>query len=230
MLEELKRDVCEANKELSRLGLARFTWGNASGLDRGRGLAVIKPSGVAYGALTPGDMAVLDLETGKRVEGALAPSSDTATHLCIYRAFPSVCGVVHTHSRFATAFAQALRAVPVLGTTHCDCFYGDVPCTREMTPGEIEGEYEENTGALIAETFRGKSCEDVPAVLVAGHGPFAWGKSVEDAVHSAAALEEVAFLAWHTLALSPCARPVCGELLDRHFKRKHGEGAYYGQR
>ncbi|MDE6030158.1 MAG: L-ribulose-5-phosphate 4-epimerase [Oscillospiraceae bacterium] len=230
MLKELKEQVYEANMLLPKYNLVTFTWGNASGIDRGRGLVVIKPSGVEYDKLTPEDMVVVELESGKRVEGSLNPSSDTPTHLVLYRAFGNIGGVVHTHSRWATVFSQAGRGIPPLGTTHADYFYGEIPCTRRMTPGEIGGEYERETGNVIAETFEGKSPDDIPAVLVHSHGPFTWGTDPHNAVHNAAVLEELAFMAWHDMMMSPDIPPMQRELMDRHYLRKHGADAYYGQK
>ncbi len=228
MLEELKKQVCEANLLLPKYGLVTFTWGNVSGIDRESGLVVIKPSGVSYDGMTPEDMVVVDLD-GNVVEGRWKPSSDTATHLELYRAFPDCGGIVHTHSRWATTFAQAGRDVPAMGTTHGDYFYGDIPCTRRMTPEEIRGEYELETGKVIAETFRNRDPMAVPAVLVCSHGPFTWGKDPEEAVHNAVVLEEVAFMAWHAMLLEPGAGRMQQELLDKHYLRKHGKNAYYGQ-
>lgn len=229
LLEALKQSVYEANMLLPKLGLVKFTWGNASGIDRGSGLMVIKPSGVEYDAMRPEDMVVLELSTGRQVEGALRPSSDTATHLALYRAFADIGGIVHTHSRWATVYAQALLGIPALGTTHGDYFHGEIPCTRLMTPGEIAGEYEKETGKVIVETLRGRSPLDIPAVLVASHGPFAWGGDAREAAHNAAVLEEVAFMAWHSARMRPDIKPMQQELLDRHYFRKHGTRAYYGQ-
>lgn len=228
MLEELKKRVYEANMLLPKYGLVTFTWGNVSGVDRERGLMVIKPSGVAYEQLRRDDMVVVDMNTGERVEGQYNPSSDTPTHLELYRHFP-VGGIVHTHSRWATIFAQCGRGIPALGTTHADDFYGEIPCTRQMTPEEIAGEYEKETGKVIVERFAGLSAEEVPAVLVYSHGPFAWGSSPEQAVHHAVVMEEVAFMAWHALLLDGSLPPMQPELLNRHFRRKHGPNAYYGQ-
>ncbi len=228
MLEELKAAVCAANLLLPKHGLVTFTWGNVSGIDRARGLVVIKPSGVAYEGMSPEDMTVVDLD-GKIVEGRYKPSSDTATHLELYRAFPACGGVVHTHSRWATSFAQAGRPIPALGTTHADDFYGEIPCTRAMTEAEIAGEYEKETGRVIVETFAGRDPAAVPAVLVRSHGPFAWGKDAAEAVHNAVVLEEAAFMAFHALMLSPAQPPIPQALLDRHYLRKHGKNAYYGQ-
>lgn len=231
MLEELKRTVCEANLLLPRHGLVTFTWGNVSGVDREGGLMVIKPSGVEYENMGPEDMVVIRLSDGERVEGRCKPSSDTDTHLALYRAFPGLGGIVHTHSRWATSFAQAGRDVPALGTTQGDYFYGDIPCTRRMTPEEIGGRYELETGNVIVETFRARRIDpdQVPAALVCSHGPFAWGTDPLNAVHNAVVLEEVAFMAFHAMALNPDLPPMQRELLDKHYLRKHGPGAYYGQ-
>lgn len=230
MLEDLKQAVWEANLQLPKHNLVTFTWGNVSGIDRAKGLMVIKPSGVEYDALNPSDLVVVDLETGKTVEGDLNPSSDTDTHLVLYRAFPNIGGVVHTHSRWATIFAQAGRGVPALGTTHGDYFYGEIPCTRRMTAEEIGGRYELETGNVIVERFRHLEPDSIPAVLVHSHGPFCWGKDANEAVHNAVVLEEVAFMAWHNLALDAALPPMQQELLDKHFLRKHGKNAYYGQK
>ena len=230
MLEELKALVCKANLELPKYGLVTFTWGNVSGVDREKGLMVIKPSGVEYDVMTPEDMVVVSLATGEKVEGKWKPSSDTATHVALYNAFPNIGGVVHTHSRWATSFAQAGKGVPAYGTTHGDYFYGEIPCTRKMTPEEIAGEYELETGNVIVETFRDLSPDDVPAVLVHSHGPFTWGKDPFNAVHNAVVLEEVAFMAFHAAALNPAITPMQQELLDKHYLRKHGKNAYYGQK
>jgi len=227
MLEELKTQVLEANLLLPRHGLVTLTWGNVSGIDRESGYVVIKPSGVPYEALTAEDLAVVDL-AGRHIEGK-KPSSDTATHLELYRAFPRCGGIVHTHSRWATTFAQAGRDIPALGTTHADDFYGPVPCTRPMTEDEIRGEYEKETGRVIAETFRNRDAESVPAVLVFSHGPFTWGQDPLAAVHNAVVLEEAAFMAWHALLLEPALGGIQPALLDRHYLRKHGKNAYYGQ-
>ena len=229
MLEALKQTVVEANLLLPRHGLVTFTWGNVSGVDREQGLMVIKPSGVEYDDLRPEDMVVVDLETGERTEGRLNPSSDTDTHLALYRAFPHIGGVVHTHSRWATIYAQAGRSIPALGTTHGDYFYGEIPCTRKMTPDEIRGRYELETGNVIVETFRDKAPDDIPAVLVHSHGPFCWGKDPLDAVHNAVVLEEIAFMAWHNQMMDPAVPVMQRELLDKHYLRKHGANAYYGQ-
>ncbi len=234
MLEELKISVCQANLMLPKHELVTFTWGNVSGIDREKGLMVIKPSGVEYEGMTADDMVVVELKTGKRVEGKWKPSSDTDTHLALYRAFPGLGGIVHTHSRWATTFAQAGRPIPALGTTHGDYFYGDIPCTRRMTADEIGGEYELETGNVIIETFNGIDPMSIPGVLVHSHGPFAWGCSPMEAVHNAVVMEEVAFMDWHAMVLeSTLGQPASGrmqqELLDKHYLRKHGANAYYGQ-
>ena len=228
MLEELKKRVFEANLALPRHGLVTFTWGNVSGIDRESGLVVIKPSGVEYDVMTADDMVVIDLE-GNKVEGRWKPSSDTPTHLELYKAFPNIGGIVHTHSRWATSWAQAGRDIPAYGTTHGDYFYGAVPCTRKMTAAEIAGEYEKETGTVIIEAFRNIEADDIPAVLVNSHGPFCWGKDPDNAVHNAVVLEELAFMAFHTEALSPKVGVMQQELLDKHYLRKHGKNAYYGQ-
>lgn len=225
----LREAVCEANIELFRRGLARFTFGNASGVDRERGVIVIKPSGVAYARLTPATMVVTDLH-GAVVEGTLRASSDMPTHAALYRAFQGIGGVVHTHSMFATVFAQARREIPCLGTTHADYFRGAIPVTRPMTRARIEGEYELHTGLEIVRRFRGLDPAAVPAVLVANHASFCWGTTVGAATEHASYLEEVATMAYHTLALDPGARPIAAALLRKHHERKHGGGAYYGQR
>lgn len=229
MLETLKKAVCAANLQLVADGLVVQTWGNASGIERRRGLVVIKPSGVAYAEMRPEQMVVVELETGKVIEGKLKPSSDTPAHLALYRAFPEIGGIVHTHSLHATAWAQAKREIPALGTTHADYFHGPVPCTRPLTPKEINGEYEANTGKVIAERFAKLDPAALPGVLVAGHGPFTWGKSAGAAAENAAVLEFLAQLATETLAIAPATRPVPQALLDKHYLRKHGPGAYYGQ-
>ena len=230
MLEELKRIVCAANLELPKYGLVTFTWGNVSGIDREQGLVVIKPSGVEYDTMQPEDMVVVDLD-GKVVEGRYKPSSDTPTHLALYKAFPNIGGVVHTHSRWATSWAQAGRSIPAYGTTHGDYFYGPIPCTRLMTPAEIGGEYELETGNVIVETFRklGVNADDVPAVLVQSHGPFTWGTDPHNAVHNSVVLEELAFMAYHTEAIGAHRNMMQRELLNKHYLRKHGANAYYGQ-
>lgn len=230
MLEELKRQVCVANLQLVKHGLVTFTWGNVSGICREKGLVVIKPSGVAYDGMTSDDMVVVSLASGEVVEGKWKPSSDTPTHLALYRAFPNIGGIVHTHSRWATSWAQAGRGIPAYGTTHGDYFYGEIPCTRKMTPEEIAGEYELETGKVIVETFAQYSADDIPAVLVHSHGPFAWGKDADNAVHNAVVLEELAFMAFHTEAIAPGKETMQQELLDKHYLRKHGKNAYYGQK
>ena len=228
MLESLKQQVLEANLQLPKLNLVAFTWGNVSAIDRASGIMVIKPSGVTYEAMTADLMVCVDLHTGKVVEGNLRPSSDTPTHLVLYRAFPAIGGVVHTHSRWATIFAQAGRAIPALGTTHADYFYGDIPVTRPLSKREIEGEYELETGNVIVETMQGIDPVAMPAILVQEHGPFTWGKDAAEAVYHAAVLEEAAMMAWHTLSLAPEAH-LNPDLMDKHYLRKHGKNAYYGQ-
>ena len=230
MLEKLKKEVLEANLLLPRHGLVTFTWGNVSGIDRETGLVVIKPSGVEYDGMSADDMVVVDLD-GNRVEGKWKPSSDTATHVALYKAFPALGGIVHTHSRWATSFAQAGRGIPAFGTTQGDYFYGEIPCTRKMTPAEIAGAYELETGNVIIETFKSREIDpaQVPAVLVHSHGPFTWGTDAMNAVHNAVVLEEVAFMAFHAMALTPGLPPMQQELLDKHYLRKHGANAYYGQ-
>lgn len=231
MLEELKKQVYEANMLLPKHNLVTFTWGNVSGIDREKELFVIKPSGVDYDKLRPEDMVVVDLE-GKKVEGDLNPSSDTETHRVFYRAFPNIGGVVHTHSRWATIFAQAGRGVRAYGTTQGDYFYGEVPCTRDMTPEEIQSAYEYNTGIVAVERFQkyGIDPDHVPVVLVKNHGPFTWGTDAMNAVHNAVVLEETAMMAFHTEMLVPGVQAMPQVLLDKHFLRKHGPGAYYGQK
>jgi L-ribulose-5-phosphate 4-epimerase len=230
MLDQLKRDVCRTNLDLVKEGLVIQTWGNASGIDRARGLVVIKPSGVSYGRMKPADMVVVSLKTGRVVEGRLKPSSDTPTHLVLYRAFPEIGGVVHTHSLQATAWAQARKKIPAYGTTQADYWFGEVPCTRALTPREIKGDYETNTGHVIIESFKKLNPLEHPAVLVAGHGPFTWGRDVDDAVHNAVVLEFVARLASETLRINPQTKPMESALLQKHFLRKHGKNAYYGQK
>ena len=230
MLEELKELVCKANLELPKYGLVTFTWGNVSGGDREKGLMVIKPSGVEYDTMTAEDMVVVSLATGEKVEGKWKPSSDTDTHVALYNAFPNIGGIVHTHSRWATSWAQAGRGIPAYGTTHGDYFYGEIPCTRKMTPEEIAGRYEHETGNVIIETFEDKSADDIPAVLVHSHGPFTWGTDPHNAVHNAVVLEELAFMAFHTEAIKPGKETIQSELLNKHYLRKHGKNAYYGQK
>ena len=229
MLRELRTEVCQANLDLVAEGLVIQTWGNVSGIDRRRGLVVIKPSGVPYDGMKPAHMVVVSLETGKVVEGKLKPSSDTPTHLVLYRAFPEIGGVVHTHSLYATAWAQARRGIPSFGTTQADYWYGEVPCTRPLTTKEIKADYEANTGQVIVEAFRKLDPMQHPAVLVASHGPFTWGEDAHDAVHHAGVLEFVARLASETLRIHPQTKPMQPALLGKHFLRKHGAGAYYGQ-
>lgn len=230
MLAELKRKVLRANLDLVRAGLVTLTWGNASGVDRETGNLVIKPSGVPYDDLKPEHMVVVSLETGKVVEGKLKPSSDTATHRELYRVFKHIGGVVHTHSLYATAWAQARREIPATGTTHADYFYGPIPCTRSMTLKEINTDYELNTGRVIVERFQKLDPGAIPAVLVANHAPFAWGRTVECAVENAQVLEYIARLANETLRANPSTEVMPQALLDKHFFRKHGPGAYYGQK
>jgi len=230
MLEGLKQAVWEANMDLPKYGLVTFTWGNVSGIDRASGYVVIKPSGVSYDDMKPEQMVVVDLE-GKVVEGRMRPSSDTATHVLLYKAFKHIGGIVHTHSPWATSWAQAGRGIPALGTTHGDYFYGEVPCTRLMTEAEIKGAYEHETGNVIIETFANLKLDptQMPSVLVNSHAPFCWGKDPHNAVHNAVVLEEVAKMALHTYQLNPNVQPMDQNLLDRHYLRKHGASAYYGQ-
>jgi L-ribulose-5-phosphate 4-epimerase len=232
MLEKLKAEVCQANLDLVAEGLVIQTWGNASAVDRERGVIVIKPSGVPYSEMKPEHMVCVSLETNKVAEGKLKPSSDTDTHLKLYRAWPGIGGVVHTHSLFATAWAQACRPLLAYGTTQADYWYGDVPCTRKLKPAEIKKDYEANTGDVIVETFKKLKFDPLqhPAVLVASHGPFTWGKDVHDAVHNASVLEFIARLNSETLRINPKIKPMQSVLLDKHFLRKHGPGAYYGQK
>lgn len=228
MLEALKQLVYEANMELPKYGLVTFTWGNVSAIDRDKGLFVIKPSGVDYEKLRPEDMVVMDLE-GNKVEGSYNPSSDTATHLEMYKAFPEMGGIVHTHSSWATSWAQAGRGIPCYGTTHADYMYGEIPCLRCLTKEEIDEAYEKNTGLLIVDYFKDKEYMAVPACLCKNHGPFAWGKDAREAVHNAVVLEEVAKMAARTELINPKAAPAPSELQDKHYMRKHGANAYYGQ-
>ena len=230
MLEELKKQVCDANLKLVAAGLVIQTWGNASAVDRERDVIVIKPSGVPYDGMKPEHMVVVSLSTGQVVSGGLKPSSDTPTHLELYRAFPAVGGVVHTLSLYATAWAQDCRNLPAFGTTQADYWYGEVPCTRALTPAEIKTDYEKNTGAVIIETFQQLNPLEHPAVLVASHGPFTWGRDVAGAVNNAEILEFAARLAAETLHLNPATQPMPSALLDKHFLRKHGPQAYYGQK
>jgi L-ribulose-5-phosphate 4-epimerase len=228
MLKDLKEQVYEANMELPKRGLITFTWGNVSGIDREKGLFVIKPSGVDYEDLKAEDMVVVDLE-GNKIEGKYKPSSDTATHLELYKAFEKMGGIVHTHSPWATSWAQAGRAIPCYGTTHADYFYGAIPCARSLTPDEINGEYEKNTGLVIIETFKNTDPMSIPGVLCTNHGPFTWGKDAVEAVHNAVVLEEVAKMASRTEALNREVMPAPQVILDKHYLRKHGDNAYYGQ-
>ncbi len=229
MLEQLKAEVLEANLKLYRKGLIVYTWGNASGIDRDKGMVVIKPSGVPYEELKAEHLVVVDLD-GKLVEGDYSPSSDTPTHGGLYKAFPKACGIAHSHSLYATIWAQAKRAIPPLGTTHADYFHGEIPLTRPLTPEEINRGYEVETGNVIAETFSRLDPEAIPGVLVYSHGPFTWGKSASQAVENMIVLEEVARMAWGTLMLNPDSGPMAAELLDKHFFRKHGADSYYGQK
>ena len=230
MLESLKQTVCEANLLLPKHGLVTFTWGNVSAIDRASGLVVIKPSGVSYDGMTPEDMVVVDLG-GKVVEGRYRPSSDTPTHVELYKAFPEIGGVVHTHSSYATSWAQAGRDIPCYGTTHADYFYGPIPCLRCLTKDEIEEAYEKNTGTLIVSEFvrLGLDPAAVPGVLCKNHGPFTWGKDAFEAVHNAVVLEEVAKMAYRAEQIDPAVQPAPQELQDKHYFRKHGKNAYYGQ-
>lgn len=229
MLEELKQKVYEANMDLPKYGLVTFTWGNVSAIDRESGLFVIKPSGVDYDLLKPEDMVVMDLN-GNKVEGKYNPSSDTATHLELYKAFPEIGGIVHTHSTYATSWAQAGRSIPCYGTTHADYMYGEIPCARVLTQEEIDEGYEKNTGTVIIETFEGKNPMAVPAVLCTNHGPFAWGTDAKNAVHNAVVLEEVAKMALFTEQLNPRVQPAPQRIQDKHYYRKHGANAYYGNK
>lgn len=231
MLEQLKEKVFQANLALPKHKLVTFTWGNVSGIDREKGLVVIKPSGVEYDEMRVEDMVVVDLD-GNVVSGHLRPSSDTATHLVLYKAFQDIGGIVHTHSSFATSWAQAGKSLPAFGTTHADYFYGEIPCTRPMKEAEIKGEYELETGNVIVETFQNKQINPVqmPGVLVHSHAPFVWGKDPDNAVHNAVVLEEVAKMAINMVTINPATEPMDQHLLDRHFLRKHGANAYYGQK
>lgn len=228
MLEELKQKVLQANLMLPQYKMVTFTWGNVSGIDRQRGLVVIKPSGVTYDGMTSEDMVVVNLE-GQVIEGRWKPSSDTPTHIELYKAFPCCGGIVHTHSRWATTFAQAGLDIPALGTTQGDYFYGSIPCTRPLTDEEIRGAYEKETGKVITETFQTRDPVTIPGVLVYSHGPFAWGKDPLEAVHNAVVMEEVAFMDWHAMVLNPHLTSMQQSLLDKHYLRKHGKDAYYGQ-
>ena len=229
MLEDLKQKVFKANLDLVKQGLVIFTWGNVSGIDREKGLVVIKPSGVDYDTMKASDMVVVDLQTGKVVEGDLNPSSDTPTHLVLYKAFPNIKGVVHTHSTYATAFAQAGRDIPNIGTTHADYFYKEIPCTRDMTEKEVKGDYELETGNVIVERFNGYNPDHTPGVLVKNHGPFSWGTSPANAVYNATVMEYVAKMAFVSYSVNPntTMNPL---LIEKHYMRKHGPNAYYGQK
>ncbi|SFT94112.1 L-ribulose 5-phosphate 4-epimerase [Kosakonia arachidis] len=227
-MQKLKQQVFDANMDLPRNGLVTFTWGNASAIDRERGLVVIKPSGIAYGNMKSDDMVVVDLQ-GNRVEGPWCPSSDTATHLALYRRYPQLGGVVHTHSTYATAWAQAGLAIPALGTTHADYFFGDIPCTRALSEEEVQEEYELNTGKVIVETLGTSDPLHTPGIVVYQHGPFTWGKDAADAVHHAVVMEAVARMAWIARSINPALKPIDTYLMNKHFMRKHGPNAYYGQ-
>ncbi|MEK3726120.1 L-ribulose-5-phosphate 4-epimerase [Paenibacillus sp. FSL H8-0034] len=229
MLKQLKEEVLEANLDLPKYGLVTFTWGNVSGIDREAGLIVIKPSGVPYDKMKAIDLVVMDME-GKQIEGSLRPSSDFPTHLALYRAFANIGGIVHTHSPWATIWAQAARSIAPMGTTHADYYYGPVPCTRPMTDAEIKNDYEAETGNVIIETFAGKDPMEVPGVLVHHHAPFCWGDNAHSALHNAVVLEEVAKMAYHTTQLNQSENVFNQALLDKHYLRKHGVGAYYGQK
>ncbi len=230
MLDDLKMQVFKANLLLPKYSLVTFTWGNVSAIDRESGLMVIKPSGVEYDEMTPDDMVVVNVKSGKVVEGTKNPSSDTPTHLVLYREFEQIGGIVHTHSRWATSFAQAGFSLAPMGTTHADYFHGTIPCTRALTKKEINGDYEAETGNVIVEEFKDIDPASVPAVLVKNHGPFVWGENASIAVHNAVVLEEIAFMNYHALQLNSFGNPISEELLDKHYYRKHGENAYYGQR
>ncbi|EPO5461450.1 TPA: L-ribulose-5-phosphate 4-epimerase [Klebsiella pneumoniae] len=228
-MQQLKQQVFEANMDLSRYGLVTFTWGNVSAIDRQRGLVVIKPSGIAYESMTVDDMSVVDLQ-GHVVEGRWRPSSDTATHLALYRRYPDLGGVVHTHSTHATAWAQAGLAIPALGTTHADYFFGDIPCTRALSAQEVDEAYELNTGQVIIEALGEANPLHTPGIVVYQHGPFAWGKDAHEAVHNAVVMEEVARMAWIARGINPQLQPIDSWLMNKHFQRKHGPNAYYGQK
>lgn len=231
MLEELKEIVFNANMELPKKGLVTYTWGNVSGIDREKGFVVIKPSGVSYDNMKASDMVVVDMD-GKVVEGEYRPSSDTATHIELYKKYPNLGGIVHTHSTFATSWAQSCNDIPALGTTHADYFYGDIPCTRKLTEDEIKSNYEVETGNVIIETIEKRQIKaiEVPGIIVASHGPFTWGKNPDDAVHNAVVLEEVAKMAYYTVTLNPRIKETESYLQDKHYLRKHGVNAYYGQK
>lgn len=232
MLEKLKAEVLEANLLLPKYNLVKFTWGNVSGIDREKGLVVIKPSGVEYDKMKAEDMVVVDLESGEKVEGNLNPSSDTPTHIALYKAFDQIGGITHTHSPWATMFAQLGMDIPPLGTTHADYFYGEIPCTKKMPKEMFDELYEYQTGNLIIQTLKERNicAKEVPSCLVHSHGPFSWGFSPFDSVHNAVVLEEIAFMAWHNIMMNPEIEPIQKELLDKHYFRKHGKNAYYGQK
>ena len=230
MYKKLKEEVLKANLLLPKYGLVVFTWGNVSAVDREKGIIAIKPSGVEYDDMQADDIVIVDLATGEVLDGKLKPSSDTPTHLELYRKFPNIGGIVHTHSRWATIFAQAKQPIKAYGTTHADYFYGAIPCTRLLSEAEIKGEYELNTGKVIVETFKNMDPDFVPGVVVASHGPFAWGKSALDAVHNAVVMEEVAMMSWHAKIENSSLESMDQNLLDKHFLRKHGKNAYYGQK
>ena len=230
MYKKLKEEVLKANLLLPKYGLVVFTWGNVSAVDREKGIIAIKPSGVEYDDMQADDIVIVDLATGEVLDGKLKPSSDTPTHLELYRKFPNIGGIVHTHSRWATIFAQAKHPIKAYGTTHADYFYGEIPCTRLLSEAEIKGEYELNTGKVIVETFKDTDPDFVPGVVVASHGPFAWGKSALDAVHNAVVMEEVAMMSWYAKIENPSLESMDQNLLDKHFLRKHGKNAYYGQK
>lgn len=230
MYKKLKEEVLKANLLLPKYGLVVFTWGNVSAIDREKGIVAIKPSGVEYDDMQADDIVIVDLATGEVLDGKLKPSSDTPTHLELYRQFPNIGGIVHTHSRWATIFAQAKHAINAYGTTHADYFYGEIPCTRLLSEAEIKGEYELNTGKVIVETFKDIEPDFVPGVVVASHGPFAWGKNALDAVHNAVVMEEIAMMSWHAKIENPDLESMDKNLLDKHFLRKHGKNAYYGQK
>ncbi|SUW65621.1 L-ribulose-5-phosphate 4-epimerase UlaF [Buttiauxella agrestis] len=227
-MQQLKQQVFEANMALPRHGLVTFTWGNVSGIDREKQCIAIKPSGVPYETMSANDMVIVDMN-GVVIEGKYRPSSDTATHLALYKQYPEIGGVVHTHSTHATAWAQAGLSIPALGTTHADYFFGDIPCSRPLTSEEVQGEYELNTGNVIIETLNNTNPLHTPGIVVYQHGPFAWGKSIEDAVHNAVVMEEVARMAWISRGINPQLKPIDSYLMNKHFQRKHGKNAYYGQ-
>lgn len=229
MLNSLRKSVLEANLLLPKYNLVTFTWGNVSAIDRSRGFVVIKPSGVDYSSMTADDLVIVDLD-GKIIEGDLRPSSDTPTHLELYKAFANIGGIVHTHSHWATSFAQAGMPIDAMGTTHADYFYGTIPCTRSLTDKEIASNYEKNTGLVIVETFKNRDPNTIPGALVKNHGPFAWGTDAANAVHNAVVMEEIAFMNFNALMLNPQSSPIGQSLLDKHYLRKHGANATYGQR